>query len=216
MKIQRPIYSIIGGGSLDPIGDAIENEVGGGGGGDPGVGFGDIILSGGVQLGLSAYEQQGLKDAASSQRTWQERMAGTAYQRSMLDMKLAGLNPILAYKTGGTPSGQGAMAGVPNYSKSLSSAVTLAKFKQELKNLRQGEKTSKMDMHKKEFEAKNQNTQAELNRVLAAGAKITNTINSNRVPGAKLQSEIDSSQYGRYLEYIKRGTTALPSLIKRR
>ena len=63
----------------------------------------------GSLLSSRGASQQNQANQATSreQMAFQERMSSTAYQRAMLDMRKAGLNPILAYKQGGasTPTG---------------------------------------------------------------------------------------------------------------
>jgi len=75
--------------------------------------WGDIIgavatLGAGLigSRGASAQNAASAK-AAQTQMAFQERMRRTQYQTTMEDMRLAGLNPILAYKQGGagTPGG---------------------------------------------------------------------------------------------------------------
>lgn len=46
---------------------------------------------------------------AQIQRDWQAEMSGTAYQRSVADMRKAGLNPILGVSSGGASTPSGAM-----------------------------------------------------------------------------------------------------------
>lgn len=47
---------------------------------------------------------------AKVHREWQTHMSNTAYQRATADMKLAGINPMLAYMQGGASAGGGSPA----------------------------------------------------------------------------------------------------------
>jgi len=71
------------------------------------------------------------------QMDFQERMSSTAYQRAMEDMKKAGLNPILASKTGGASSPSGSQAQVQDVlGKGVASAMEYKRMIEELKQIR--------------------------------------------------------------------------------
>lgn len=65
------------------------------------------VLTGGLSFLGSRGVNRANSAIAQRQMDFQREMSNTSYQRSMADMRAAGLNPILAYKTGGasTPSG---------------------------------------------------------------------------------------------------------------
>lgn len=63
---------------------------------------------------------------ARKQRSFIREMENTRYQRTMTDMKAAGLNPLLAYKQGAGSTSPGGIAQVPDFGASFSKGVSAA------------------------------------------------------------------------------------------
>lgn len=71
---------------------------------------------------------------AREQMAFQERMSNTAYQRAVQDMRLAGLNPMLAYMQGGASSPSGSSAQMNDIiSPAVSSAMHASRLRNELR-----------------------------------------------------------------------------------
>lgn len=94
------------------------------------IGAGAGSLLGGVAGGLFGDRSQKSTNKtnlkiAREQMAFQKEMSSTAYQRSMADMRKAGLNPMLAYSQGGasTPAGASATMQRSPLGESISDAV---------------------------------------------------------------------------------------------
>lgn len=198
----------------------LADAFGGGGGGndvsgDPfgsSTGFADQVLATGSALGLSALEAQQQRDAASSQRTWQERMSSSSYQRSMLDMKLAGLNPILAYQKGGASTPSGAVAKVPDYQKAVGSALGMVRQKQELKNMKKQAKLLNSQKNNVDMNTWLTAVQRDHERLKKEGQALTNTITGELIPGALIEGGIDRSGVGAAMRVLQRSSSSVQGI----
>lgn len=107
---------------------------------------GAMSMAGGLMSNLWTDSRQ--RDAmafnaaqAQQQMAFQEHMSSTAYQRSMKDMRKAGLNPMLAYSKGGASSPTGAAASTTFSPASdvltpaVSTAMQAKRLTQELDNM---------------------------------------------------------------------------------
>ncbi len=103
----------------------------------PVIGAGASALSGYLSgKGQADANRRNIK-LAREQMAFQERMSGTSYQRAVEDMRIAGINPMLAIQQGGASTPGGAKAETQStLGPAVSSASAVARMSAEIASIK--------------------------------------------------------------------------------
>ncbi len=132
--------------------------------------LGGAVLGAGVSLYGQERANIANKKLAREQMAFQERMSGSSYQRAVRDMKLAGINPMLAYAQGGASSPSGQTARMEDVGgPAVASAMGMKRLVADLKLVEQQTEATRQQGFKSMSDALYTQTQ---DRILGAGVQV--------------------------------------------
>lgn len=145
------------------------------------------------------------REIAREQMVFQERMSSTAYQRSIADMKAAGLNPMLAYQQGGASSPGGAGTRVESaLGPATASAQAARRMREELKQISATTSRIKDQEWSQVQDRAESRSRVDLNERQADYSKLMARVMDLQLPALQNAARVDQSSLGRRGAYLDR------------
>lgn len=174
--------------------------------------LGPALIAGGAALVGGLMQREGQKAESAKQMAFQERMSNTAYQRAVADMRLAGINPMLAFSQGGASSPGGAMADIPDVvGPAVSSAMHARRLTEEVRNMRAQRQLIEVEMNNVYRDTFLKAAQEALALQGVKESKARTEVQATdaqllqaQLPGARNRARVEASRLGRTLSIPQR------------
>lgn len=161
------------------------------------IGAGAALAAGGMAAAGGAQTRKMQIQLAREQMDFQERMSSTAWQRAVKDMRLAGINPMLAFMQGGASTPGGAQPSLQDYvGPAVSSAMHAKRLTHELKQMQENRELTEIQQMTERMRASQERTRAS---AMGATTEIGGKSNYQKMMEAEIRSMQISNQRDKYM-----------------